>query len=72
VLVNKKFPGWRVKATSDLEAYDKELWVKEHPKECPGIAVGHFEDPNQVAYGILLVPNSAAAVGYKLVVLAKI
>jgi len=70
-LVNKQFPKWRVKATSDLEPYDKELWLKEHPKECPGIAVGHFENLGQLAYGLLLVAKSAAGVGYKIVVLAK-
>jgi hypothetical protein len=70
-LVKQRLPGWRIKLPSDLEAYDKKLWLKEHPKECPGIAVGHFEDSRRIAYGLLLIPKSAAAVGYKIVVLAK-
>jgi len=70
-LFNQKFPEWRIKATSDLEGYDKALWLKEHPRECPGIAFGHFENPRQIAFGLLLVPKSAAAVGFKLVVLVK-
>jgi len=69
--VSKKFPEWRIKLLSDLEAYDKGLWLKEHPKECPGIAVGHFEDPSHIAYGLLLIPKSASRTGYKIVVLTK-
>jgi hypothetical protein len=69
--VNKKLFEWRIKLLSDLEAYDKELWLKEHPKECPGIAVGHFEDLSQMAYGLLLIPKSTAGIGCKIVVLAK-
>lgn len=69
--IGKKFPGWRVKLTSDLVAYDKELWSKAHPTECPGIAVGHFENPDQIAYGLLLVPESGAEASYKIVVVAK-
>jgi len=71
LLLKKRLPGWRIKLPSDLEAYDKELWAKEHPKECPGMAVGHFEDASQVAYGLLLIPKSAAGAGYRIVVLAK-
>lgn len=69
--VSKTFPGWRLKLTSDLVAYDQELWAKEHPKECPGIAVGHFEAPDQVAYGLLLIPKSVPETGYKIVVLNR-
>jgi hypothetical protein len=70
-LVDSQFPGWRIKTLSDLAGYDHDLWMQTHPKDCPGIAVGHFEDPNQTAYGLLLVPKSAGETGYKLVVLAK-
>ena len=71
LLITKKFPGWRVKLTSDLADYDKELWSKEHRIECPGITVGYFEHPDQKAYGLLLVPKSGAETGYKIVVVAK-
>lgn len=66
LLVSKTFPGWRFKGTSDLVDY-----AKAHPKECPGIALGHFESPDQTAYGLLLVPTSGAETGYKIVVLSK-
>jgi len=49
LLVNKRFPDWRIKLPSDLVDFDKRSWAQEHPKECPGIAIGHFEDAGQVA-----------------------
>lgn len=70
-LISKSFPGWRVKLPTDLVGYEKELWKETHPKECPGMASGHLKDPNQVAFGLLLVPSSGSETGYKIVVLAR-
>ena len=70
--LNNKFPGWRPKHLSDLSAYDKKLWLEAHPRECLGIAVGHFEQPDRVAYAILLVPKSGLMASYKIVVLSKV
>jgi len=71
MLVNKKFPGWRIKGLADLVDDDKQLWAKAHPKECPGIAIGHFETHNQTAYGLLLIPASGTETSYKILVLSK-
>ena len=57
---------------SDLGADDKHLWVRAHPKECPGIAIGHFEKPDRLAYAVLLVPKSELNDGYKIIVLSKL
>ena len=70
-LIASKFPNWRIKLPSDLVAYDQELWAKAHPRECPGIAIGHFDAPERTAYGVLLVPKSGAETGFKIVVLSK-
>jgi hypothetical protein len=70
-LVAGKFPSWRTRLLSDLESYDHELWTKAHPHECPGIAAGHFEEPDSLAYALVLVPKSDAHGGYKIVVLTK-
>jgi len=40
-------------------------------KECPGIAVGHFENAEGFSYAILLVPKSEPRGGYKIVVFTK-
>ena len=69
--VSKTFPGWRLKLTSDLVDYDQKVWAEEHPKECPGITIGHFEASDQTAYGLLLIPKSGPKTGYKIVVVSR-
>jgi hypothetical protein len=71
LLIVKKFPDWRPKNVSDLSADDQQLWLQAHPKECPGIAVGHFEEPDSLSYAILLVPKSDVDGGYKIIVLSN-
>src|SRR5258708_4896383 len=58
LLLEQRFPNWRPKVLSDLHSYDKKLWLEMHPKECPGVAPGHFEQPDRVAYAVLLIPKS--------------
>jgi hypothetical protein len=70
-VLEHRFHDWRLKSVSDLSGYDKKLWLETHPKECPGIAVGHFEQPDRVAYAVLLVPKSKSTGSYKIVVLNK-
>ncbi len=67
----RTFPGWRIKLVSDLESYDKQLWEKAHPKECPGLAIGHFQTADQTAYALLLIPNKGVNDGFKILVLTK-
>ena len=71
LIVEQRFPDWRPKVLSDLSGYDKKLWVETHPKECPGIAEGHFEQPENVAYAVLLIPKSGHTASYKIIVLSK-
>jgi hypothetical protein len=70
-LLASKFPEWRAKQLSDLESDDRELWLKAHPHECPGIATGHFENAGKVSYAALVVPKSGSTGGYKIVVFSK-
>jgi hypothetical protein len=71
LLIAGKFPDWRTKLLSDLSSDDQQLWMKAHPKECPGIASGHFAGPDSTAYALVLVPKADANGGYKVVVLTK-
>lgn len=66
-----QFPEWRPKVLSDLEGYDRQLWQETHKKECPGIAVGHFENAEHLSYALLLVSRSTAKSGYKFVVITS-
>lgn len=70
-VLKERFPGWQPKHLSDLSGYDKQLWLETHRKECPGIAVGHFEQVDQVAYAVLLVQRAGHTGSYKVVVLSK-
>jgi hypothetical protein len=71
LFLNQRFPDWRPKNLSDLSGYDRKLWLETHAKECPGIAMGHFEQPDRVAYAILLVPQTGHTASYKVIVLSK-
>jgi len=68
-VLKAKFPSWRPKQVSDLDEDDRELWLKAHDKECPGIATGHFERADKSAYAVLLVPKANPTSGYELIVL---
>jgi hypothetical protein len=71
-LLDQKFSGWQPKSLSDLSEGDKKLWLESNPKKCPGIAVGHFEQTDHVAYAILLVQKSGDDGSYKIIVLSKL
>ena len=71
-MIRTKFSGWRPKNVADLDAEDRELWLKPHLNDCPGIAVGHFESPDRLTHALLLVPQSNLSGGYKLVVFSKV
>jgi hypothetical protein len=70
-LLKSKFPQWRPKQVSDMDADDQQLWSKAHEKACPGIAIGHFERANGDSYVMLLVPKTEPSSGYRLVVFSK-
>lgn len=71
-LLNAKFSEWRPKQVSDMNPDDQQLWLTAvHGKECPGIAIGHFESADELSYAILLVPKSNPSGGHKVVVVSK-
>ena len=69
-LLKTKFPLWRVKLISDLEGYDRQLWLENHAKECPGIAIGHFESSKNLSFAALLISKAKTNSGYEIVVLS--
>lgn len=72
VVLDRQYADWRSKRVSDLGPDDKKIWSEAHPKDCPGIAIGHFEKADQLAYAVLLVPKSQSSHGYRIVVLSKV
>ncbi len=65
-----KFPGWKIESVSDLHPHYRDLWLKAHPSQCPGIAIGHFQNKAEFSYAVLLVPTDKNTHGYKLVVVS--
>lgn len=71
-LIRAKFSGWRPEQLSDLHSDDRQLWVKAHLNDCPGIAIGHFETTDRLTYAVFLVRPSDPTNGYKLLVFDEI
>jgi hypothetical protein len=66
--IQTNFRSWRPQNASDLSADAKMRWQSEKPLDCPGIAIGQFENKNEKSYSILLVPASNSDTGYRLLV----
>jgi hypothetical protein len=46
----------------------RELWEKsQNGKDCPGIAIGHFENKLSVSYVLSLVPKNGENLGFRLI-----
>jgi hypothetical protein len=54
-LIVSKYPAWRILRLSDLVSDDQQIWVETYPKVCPGIAMGHFRNNNELAYVVTLI-----------------
>ncbi len=71
-LISEKFTSWRVLRLSDLEITAQNSWLdSKEGKNCPGIAIGHFETKSDVSYAMLLIPREQKITGYRLVVVSK-
>jgi hypothetical protein len=67
-VLETQFPTWEIQEASNLSQHAKTRWQAEKPLACPGIAIGQFEIPQQVSYGVLLVPKNNPDSAYKLLV----
>lgn len=66
-----QYPGFYPQRVSDLSREYQQAWLKDHPQECPGIAVGHFESSSKTSYAVLLIGSRGSLSGSKLVVLSQ-
>src|SRR5712692_6588374 len=53
--LEKDYPDWRPEKLDSLDDNDRGLWLKAHPHDCPGIAIGHFESKTELSYAFLLI-----------------
>lgn len=71
-LLRAKFPSWRPKQLLDMDGDDQQVWPNgPNGKECPGIAIGHFESAESLSYAFLLVQQSSPSGGHKIVVFSE-
>jgi hypothetical protein len=53
--LEKNYPDWQPEKLENLDEDDRKFWIKAHPNDCPGIAIGHFESKTELSYALLLV-----------------
>jgi hypothetical protein len=53
--LEKNYPDWQPEKLENLYDDDRKFWIKAHPNDCPGIAIGHFESKTEPSYALLLV-----------------
>jgi hypothetical protein len=66
-----EFGSWKVQEPENLSASARKTWGGEHAPDCPGIAVGTFQNTKTPAYALLLVPIDHPDSGYRLLVFSR-
>jgi hypothetical protein len=66
--LREDYSSWRVQDVANLSKRAHERWESEKPLECPGVAVGYFENAKTQSYALLLVPVGNADAGYRFLV----
>jgi len=68
----KNYPDWQPEKLENLDEEDRGLWVKANPKDCPGIAIGHFESKAELSYALLLVSKPGRKrLGFRVIVFSR-
>jgi hypothetical protein len=53
--IAKDYADWQPERLEQLDEEDRAMWIKAHPDDCPGIAIGHFESKTEFSFAFLLV-----------------
>src|SRR5215472_11711135 len=53
--LDRNFSAWKIQEPADLSPRARTRWGGARPLACPGIAGGHFQDPKNVSYAVLLI-----------------
>lgn len=57
--------AWKIEEPDDLGRNARERWGGERPLQCPGIAIGQFENNKSEVYAVLLVHRTRGVAGHK-------
>jgi hypothetical protein len=63
--------SWKIEEPDDLGRNARERWGGERPLQCPGIAMGQFENNESQVYAILLVHRTRGVAGHKFLVFSS-
>lgn len=66
--LKQEFASWTVQDQTVLSPSARKRWESEKPSQCPGIAMGRFENAKALSYAVLLIAQDHADAGYKLLV----
>jgi hypothetical protein len=66
--LSRNFAAWKIQEPTDLSTRARTRWGAERPLACPGIAAGHFQDPKNASYALLLIPADHSSSAYKLLI----
>ena len=67
----RNFSGWKIQEPTDLSTRARTRWGAERPLNCPGIAAGHFQDPKNASYALLLIPANHAGNACRLLIFTQ-
>jgi hypothetical protein len=66
--LTRNFSTWKIQEPADLSPRARTRWGEARPLTCPGIAGGHFQDPKNASYALLLIPADHANNTYRVLV----
>jgi len=66
--LSRNFSSWKIQEPTDLSLRARTRWGAERPLTCPGIAAGHFQDPKNASYALLLIPANHESSAFKLLI----
>jgi len=67
--ITRKFPSSKIEETSDLAPEYREMWVKSHSSDCPGVAAGNYKGAGRSLFAVLLVSSDHDKPGAQLLVI---
>ncbi len=68
----KYYQQWPPIALGDLPKPHQRMWRRSLNRfDCPGIAMGHFEQKNELSYAFSMKPRDPRQTGWRLVVISK-
>ena len=66
--LTRLFAAWKIQEPTDFSTRARTRWGEERPLTCPGIATGHFQDPKNASYALLLIPANHSTSAYRVLI----